>query len=292
MKRLISKFIPVLMIIGAISLISWAASSPKFSVFESRGVIADDQRELFIFVSLLSLLVIIPVFSLTAFIAWRYRESNNKSNYSPNWEGSRVLEAIWWLVPAGLIGLLSVIIWQSSHRLDPFKPISSNKEPLVVQVIAMEWKWLFIYPEEDIATVNELYMPVDRPLELQLTADAPMSAIWIPQLGGQIYAMSGMRTKLNLEAREIGVYNGLSTNINGEGFAGMTFKAHAVKNSDFDNWVAFADSSEVYLNDENYEQLSEQSQNNPVSYYSGSDNIFTKVLARYAHIGPKGEAHH
>ena len=182
-----------------------------------------------IFAALLSLVVVIPVFAMTIYIVWRYRESNQKAKYSPDWDHNSKVETIWWLIPTLLIVVLSVVTWNSSHSLDPFKPIKSSVKPLRVQVIALQWKWLFIYPEQGVASTNILELPVDRPINFEVTADAPMNSFWIPQLGGQIYAMAGMSTQLHLMASEAGTYAGASANLSGKGFAKMKFDTKAVQ---------------------------------------------------------------
>ncbi len=235
-----------------------------------------------IFASLLSLVVVIPVFGLTFWIAWKYRASNTRARYRPDWDGSRVLEAIWWLVPLVLIMVLSVVTWKSSHDLDPFRPLSSNVKPLTVQVVALDWKWLFIYPEQHIASVNYLQFPVGTPLNFQITADAPMNSFWIPKLGGQIYAMAGMSTELHLMADTPGTFPGSSANISGRGFAGMTFEAKASSGAEFRDWVNMIKRSPRTLDESTYRVLAKPSENNPHAYYTANDhNLYDKVVLQY-----------
>ncbi|HEY5806112.1 MAG TPA: ubiquinol oxidase subunit II, partial [Candidatus Saccharimonadales bacterium] len=210
------------------------------AILEPKGLIALQQRDLIFFTALLSLLVIVPVYALTIFIVWKYRAVNKKTKYTPDWDGHKGIEALWWTVPCAIILVLSVVTWQTSHKLDPYQPIRSPKKPLTIQVVALEWKWLFIYPEQNIATVNYFQIPENTPINFEITSDAPMNSFWIPQLGSQIYAMPGMTTTLNLIADEPGKYNGASANISGAGFASMRFVAEAVPRADFDNWVAKA----------------------------------------------------
>lgn len=238
------------------------------AVLSSQGQIADEQRKLIIFSALLSLIVVIPVFVMTILFAWRYRENNQQANYSPDWDHDNKIEAVWWLVPTILIVILSVITWQSTHRLDPFQPLTSDVKPLRVQAVALQWKWLFIYPEEEIASVNYLSIPVNRPINMEITADAPMNSFWVPELAGQIYAMNGMSTKLHLIANQVGNYPGRSANISGRGFAGMQFTVAAESSEDFQQWLSLAKSSNLHLNEKTYRQLAQPSQSSPVTVYS------------------------
>jgi cytochrome o ubiquinol oxidase subunit 2 len=232
------------------------------------------------------LIVVIPVFILTGYIAIKYREGNKSARYSPDFDHSPLVEGLWWAIPFIIIAILSVMAWNSSHSLDPFKPITSDKEPLKIQVVAMQWKWLFIYPEQGIASVNMAHLPVDRPVNFEITSDAPMNSFWIPQLGGQIYAMAGMRTKLHLIADTPGYYHGQSANISGSGFAGMTFTARACQPPDFEKWLAEVKNSSQDLTMANYDQLAEPSKNNPASYYSQADDgLFDAVIAKYMSPG-------
>ncbi len=251
-------------------------------VLSPQGPVGQKERYLIILAAALSLVVVIPVFILLAVFAIRYREGNTKAKYDPNSDHSRILEFIWWAVPLALILILAGITWRSSHELDPFKPLSSPVQPLDIQVVAMDWKWLFIYPKQNIATVNFVEFPVDTPLNFEITADAPMNSFWIPQLGGQIYAMSGMSTYLHLMATSPGDYRGSSANISGEGFAGMKFIAKADSQSDFDQWVKLVGQTRDKLSLAAYNKLALPSKNNPIGYYSSVDkDLFNKVVLKY-----------
>jgi len=202
-----------------IALLILVSRNAHFAVLDPKGVIATQQRDLMKKVLLLMFIVTIPVFALTAFIVWRYREGKDAA-YKPDWDHNRLAETIWWGIPLVIILLISGLTWTSSHKLDPFRKIeASNSEPIKIQVVALDWKWLFIYPKYNIATVNMAQIPEDTPIDFEVTADAPMNSFWIPQLGGQIYAMSGMATHLNLMADQPGEYRGSSANLSGEGFA-------------------------------------------------------------------------
>lgn len=252
------------------------------AVLSPAGVVGQKERNLMLVAALLSLIVVLPVFGLTFWIAWKYRAGNTKAHYRPDFHGSRRLETIWWLVPLALISVLSVVTWQSSHDLDPFKSLNSSVKPLKIQVVALDWKWLFIYPDQHIASVNFLQVPVNTPLNFQITADAPMNSFWIPKLGGQIYAMSGMSTQLHLMADKPGDYQGSSANISGRGFAGMKFIARASSETDYRTWVNQVKQSPRTLDETTYRQLAQPSENTKPVYYTADDqNLYDKVVLQY-----------
>lgn len=261
----------------------WLLLRGDIAVLDPQGEIADKERNLIIFASLLSLLVVIPVFVMTFVIAWRYREGNHRARYTPDWDHSRLAESIWWGIPLALILVLSVVTWKSSHDLDPFKPLSSTTKPLNVQVIALQYKWLFIYPEQHIASVNWLQLPEDTPINFSITADAPMNSFWIPKLGGQIYAMNGMSTKLHLMADAPGDYEGSSANISGEGFADMHFTARVTAGNDFREWINQMKQAPEQLNLEAYLKLAEPSTPRQPQAYSWSEaGLYDWVVTRYS----------
>ena len=263
----------------------------NLAVLNPKGTIAQDQMDLIVFTSALSLLIVVPVFALTIYISLKYRAGNKKAKYNPEWDHSRTAEAIWWIVPLALITVLAVVTWVTTHKLDPYKPLASDKKPITVQVIALQWKWLFIYPDQNIATVNYLQFPEDTPVNFQITADAPMNSFWIPQLGGQVYAMAGMQTKLHLQASSIGEYRGSSANISGEGFAGMAFTAKATSESDFTKWVANSKKSDKELTTAEYDALARPSEKNPPATYTISDKkLYDAVMAKYMTPGMSPES--
>jgi cytochrome o ubiquinol oxidase subunit II len=267
---------------GALLLLTWYLSSQNVQVLNPKGAIGLEQRNLMIFTAILSIVVIVPVFSMAIFIALKYREDNSKSKYTPNWDGNKVIESIWWGIPVVLIIIIATVTWTTTHKLDPYKPIDSDKKSLTIQVVALDWKWLFIYPEQRIATVNIAQFPVDRSIDFEITADAPMNSFWIPQLGGQIYAMPGMTTHQHLAASEVGEYRGSSANISGEGFAGMKFIAKATSNEDFIKWIEQTKKSGNSLTSESYKELAKQSKDNPATYYGSVDtSLFTDILMKY-----------
>lgn len=278
--------------LGVVLVVVYLLRDYNFAVLNPRGIIAERQRQLIVFTTLLGLLVILPVFALTFFIAWRYRESNTSARYSPDWDRNLLFETLWWGIPTIIIGILSVVIWQSSHELDPYRQLASNNRPITIQVVALQWKWLFIYPEQHIATVNYVQFPKDTPVNFQITADAPMNSFWIPQLGGQMYAMAGMSTKLNLMADQTGSFRGSSANISGRGFSGMNFIAKASSDNDFKIWVNQVKQSQNRLDTDSYARLSKPSIGGSNSYTYGDTGLYDTVLLKYMAPGTDAHAMH
>lgn len=272
-----------------ISALVWFLRGTDIPVLNPQGSIADQQRDLIIVALLLSAIVVLPVFILTFFIAWKYRASNHKAKYTPDWQSSRLLETIWWGIPCVIILVLSVITWQTSHSLDPYRPLESSVRPVQVQVVALQWKWLFIYPEYQVASVNMLHIPEKTPINFTITADAPMNSFWIPSLGGQVYAMSGMSTKLHLIANETGEYAGKSANISGEGFARMNFTVKSVSQSDFTAWAGATQKSSPALDQARYNELAKPSELKRPEFYSLKDNdLYDTIVMKYMGHGHGG----
>lgn len=274
----------VAFLIVAVAAVFWAMiKNYSFDVLQPAGGVAQEQLDLIVFASLLSLIVIIPVFVMTFFIVWKYRVTNPRAGaYKPNWASSKLAEAIWWGIPILLILILGVTIFISSHRLDPYRERTTNVAPLKVQVIALEWRWLFIYPEQGIASINYLHIPVDRPINFQITADAPMNSFWIPKLGGQVYAMNGMSTKLHLDAHTTGDFTGKSANISGEGYSDMTFRTHVSEQAEFDAWITQAQMSQGSLTLDTYESIAKPSvDKTEVSYRLTSPEVYDTVIMKY-----------
>jgi cytochrome o ubiquinol oxidase subunit 2 len=223
------------------------------------GPIASFQLHQLWQVTLIVLIVVVPVLVGVPLLAWRYRYSNTKAQYAPHWDFSTALEYPMWLIPAAIVVVLSVLVWIDAHKLDPYRPIASSKPPLEVQVVGLDWKWLFIYPEYHIATVGEMAFPQDRPVSMRLTTDTVMQAFMIPELGGQIYAMPGMVTQLNLKADKDGSFEGMNTQYNGDGFHAQHFQAVAMKSQDFDRWVEAVQAKGAALNQTGYRLLAKSS---------------------------------
>lgn len=251
-------------------------------VLNPKGIIGLKEKDLMITMTLLMLIVVVPVFLLTAFVIWKYRASNPKGAYKPDWDGSHLAETIWWGLPFVIVGIMGVITWKSCVELDPFRPLEGAKKPLTVQVVALQWKWLFIYPEQGVATVNLLQIPEKTPINFIITADAPMNSFWIPQLGGQIYAMAGMTSKLHLIADQVGTFYGLSANISGVGFAGMNFLTKATTEEEFDLWVSSAKDSSNLLTLEEYNHLVIPSENSPEKVYTlKEESLYDQIIMKY-----------
>lgn len=257
-------------------------SGKNVAVLNPKGIIAQEQKNLFIIGILLSAIIVIPVFIMTAVIAYKYREGNRGASYQPDWDGSRLYESLWWGIPFIIIGILSVITWNSSHSLEPGKPLASPVQPLHIQVISLDWKWLFIYPDQNIASVNYLQLPLNTPVSFKITSDSVMNSFWVPQLGGQIYAVPGMTSSLNLMASQAGDFRGSSANISGSGFSGMNFLARAGSAPDFDAWVTHTRRSPVGLTEQEYAVLAKPSKYSlPVFYSSATRGLFDSVIMKY-----------
>jgi cytochrome o ubiquinol oxidase subunit 2 len=285
--------LPALLISGC----NWVVMSPS-------GDIAVQQRDLVLISTGLMLLIIIPVIVLTLLFAYRYRQANKAAKYEPNWDHSIGLELLIWGVPLLIIIALGALTWTSTHLLDPYRPLgrisaqtsdvgenapigqlSDNQQtitggkPLDVQVVALDWKWLFIYPEYGIATVNELAAPVDRPLRFKMTSSSVMNAFYIPALAGMIYTMPGMATTLHAVINKPGNYEGFSSHYSGAGFSGMRFRFHGVSDAGFDAWVAKVRSGGGGLNRTNYMQLEKPSEKVPVRYFGAVDGgLFQAIV--------------
>jgi len=227
----------VLLLVALVVLVGWYLRRHTVDVLQPAGQIGQKERNLMEFTLLISLIVVVPVFCMLAFIVVRYRESNKHATYSPELEGNRAAEAVWWAIPAIIIGVISVVTWRSSYALDPFRPLDSTKQAVHIQAVSMDWKWLFIYPDRHMASVNEAFIPANTPVDFEITSDSVMTSFWVPQLGGQMYAMPGMSTNLNLEASRSGIFNGSTANIAGKGFSDMTFKVIAVPSGQYSNWM-------------------------------------------------------
>jgi cytochrome o ubiquinol oxidase subunit 2 len=254
----------------------------NFAVLSPKGWVALREKKLLITATLLMLIVVVPVLVMTVFFAFRYRATQKKAKYQPEWSHSTLAEVVWWGFPFLIIVALSILTWKSSHELDPYKPLESSVRPLEIQVVALQWKWLFIYPEQKIATVNFVQFPENTPINFEITSDAPMNSFWIPQLGGQIYAMSGMRSKLHLIAHEAGDYRGSSANISGKGFSGMVFLAKASSQEEFEAWASSMQRSSQELTAGVYEQLVLPSENTPATFYVlKEDNLFDGIIMKY-----------
>lgn len=245
-------------------------------LMNASGDVARQQGHLVVVSTMLMLLIIVPVIALTIWFAWRYRASNTEAKYEPDWDHSTGLELVIWGAPLLIIIALGLVTWISTHLLDPYRPlqrldadrkIAADVKPLNVEVVALDWKWLFIYPDQGIATVNELVAPVDVPINFKITASTVMNSLYIPALAGQIYAMPGMETSLHAVINQPGDYAGFSANYSGAGFSGMHFVFHGVNNEAFSKWVDTTKAGGGDLQRADYLQLVKPSVNEPVHRY-------------------------
>lgn len=254
----------------------------SFVTFFTAGQVAEHERNLMVFTLVVLMFVLIPVVVLTLWFAWRYRESNTKATHSPEWSHSSLLEVFLWGGPAVIIVVLGVMTWVSTHELDPYKPIESEHDAIQVEAISMDWKWLFIYPEQGVAVVNEMAMPVDVPVSMRLTSATVMNALMIPRLGSQMFAMSGMQTKLNFIANKPGTYFGKNYQYSGEGFDNMHFDAIATNREGFEQWVAKAKKADRTLDRAALEELEQPTHHEPVQYYSDIEpGLFEHVIKQF-----------
>lgn len=252
------------------------------TMLDPAGPVSAATRDLFFDSVGLMLVVVVPVFVLTAFVVWRYRAGNGKASYTPDWDGSRVVEIGIWFMPLLIVGMLWFIVWGRTHDLDPYKPIAVDTPPLVVQAVALDWQWLFIYPDENVAAVNRLVFPVGRPLAMELTSDTVMNSFSIPALGGQIYAMAGMETRLNLLADRSGTFIGRNTMFSGDGFAAQQFDAEATDAAGFEAFLSEARVSGSTLDAAAFEALSQPTIDGPVRLFSSVEgNLFNTVIASH-----------
>lgn len=276
---------PIIVSIVAIALFAmlwWLIDGVYIPVLMPSGEIANQQRDLFLFTVYLSAIIVVPVFILLGWFAWRYREGNPKTKYDPEWADNAWLEIVWWGIPILIIIALSIVTYITSHSLDPYRPIESDKEPVSVQVVALQWKWLFIYPELGMASVNDLTIPVDTPVHFTLSADAPMSTFWIPALGSQIYSMNAMSSQLNLIANEKGTFKGYNSNINGEGYSKMTFDVHSVDEDDFRQWHQRHATSSHTLDQQHLAELTEPGVVAEPMYMRLADkNLYNTIIMKY-----------
>lgn len=273
--------------LAALALLALPLASCNMVVLSPSGDIAAQQRDLIVIATILMLLIVVPVIFLTLFFAWRYRQSNATAKYDPEWHHSTRLEVVIWSAPLAIIIALGAITWISTHTLDPYRPldrispnqpVAADHKPLTVEVVALDWKWLFIYPELGIASVNELAAPVDTPIKFKITSATVMNSFYIPALAGQIYAMAGMETKLHAVINKPGTYEGLSANYSGAGFSHMRFKFLGMDQAGFDKWVADVKASGQTLDRATYMTLEKPSIKEPVHHYASTDEGLYRAI--------------
>ena len=282
----------VFVLLGGLSAyIIYFLKHSNVATLNPKGSVAAEQAHLIYLAVVIVLAIAVPTLVLLYFVAWKYRASNNKATYRPIASHGKAFVFSIWAIPTLAMLILAIILVPITQRLDPKKPVNNGKAPITIQVVALRWKWLFLYPEQQIATLNNITIPKDQPVTFELTADdAPMSSFWIPNVGGQIYAMTGHVNRLNLMATETGEYHGASAEINGPGFAGMRFTASVVSEQDFEKWIHHIKREPKQLDDLAYNILRKPSENEPAgSYYAYTPDLYNKVVMKYmgAHTNHK-----
>jgi cytochrome o ubiquinol oxidase subunit 2 len=259
-------------------------SSCHKGVLDPHGPVGAAERLMLYNATAIMLAVVGPVILLTLGFAWWFRSGNRHARYRPDWEYSGRIEVIVWAIPALVILFLGGIAWVGSHELDPPRALHSNTEPLEVQVVSLDWQWLFIYPGQHIASLNHLVVPAGVPLRFSLTSASVMNSFFIPQLGSQIYTMAGMTTHVNLQADERGTYEGLSAQFSGEGFSDMRFDVDAVPTEDFQAWVNTVRTKSGVLDETAYAQLARPSRvKGTATYAEVSAGLFAAIVAGRVH---------
>lgn len=284
MRRALLLALPVLALLSGCDMV----------VLSPSGYVAAQQRDLLIISTLLMLIIIIPVMGLIVIFAWRYNASR-KSTYTPNWHHSTSLELVIWAAPLLIVIALGAITWVGTHKLDPFRPLDRIGErrpipegvaPIEIEVVALNWKWMFIYPQYGVATVNEAAVPIDRPINFRLTSQDVMNAFYVPALAGMIYAMPGMQSRLHAVMNLPGDYEGFSANYSGAGFSGMRFRFHGMDTEGFDAWVEGVRASEARLGRSDYLSLAQPSENVPPASFGTVDpDLFRRIVNRCVEEG-------
>jgi cytochrome o ubiquinol oxidase subunit II len=278
-RRLVLRLAPlaVALLLGGCD---WAVLDPK-------GPIGDANKTILIDSVAIMLAIVVPTIAATLAAAWWYRSSNTRAQYLPDFEYSGQLELIVWAIPLLTIMLLGGVAWIGSHDLDPARPLVSKGEPLDVQVVSLDWKWLFIYPDQHVASVNRLVIPAGTPIRFSLTSGSVMTAFFVPQLGSMIYTMNRMRTQLNLAADQPGTFRGLAAHLSGDGFADMHFEVEAKSSEDFYTWLGKARADGPELTPESYVELSKQTViPAPFTFRTVADGLFEKILDQTLPPGP------
>jgi cytochrome o ubiquinol oxidase subunit 2 len=279
---------------GAMWLVAvgWAGLSHAEGVLDPQGPIAAAERTLLLNATAIMLVVIFPVMVLTVVFAWWYRASNTRATYAPNWSHSGRIEFVVWSIPAMVIMLLAAVAWGSAHLLDPARALSADQKPIRIEVVSLDWKWLFIYPDLGIATLNQITVPQGTPIEFMLTSTNVMNAFWVPQLGSMIYTMPGMTTHLNLLATNAGDFAGFSANFSGDGFSDMRFTVHAVPAAGYSSWLEAARGAAVKLDGAGYAQLAQSGTDVSLKTYGGVMPGLSERIERDSIGTPMGPGGH
>jgi cytochrome o ubiquinol oxidase subunit II len=281
--------------IGAVAAAAWTLGGCSTVVLNPAGDVAHQEADLLLWATGLMLLIILPVMALTVIFAWRYRETNQDAPYAPDWDHSTGLELVIWATPLMIIIALGALTWVGSHTLDPYRPldrtgpgraVAANARPLEIEVVSLDWKWLFIYPEQGIATVNRLVLPVDRPVHFRMTSSSVMNTFWVPSMAGMVYTMPGMETTLHAVLNRPGSFAGLSGNYSGAGFSGMNFRTFSVPTGEFDKWVAGVRGKGAKLDAASYLKLEMPSQDVAPFAFGGIDpGLYPRIVAMCVHPG-------
>ncbi len=286
--RFLSRCLPCLFSVFAAAILLTGCS--HMPLLFPKGPIGDVNRFAILAAVALMQIVVIPVFILGIWFARKYRATNTKSRYTPKWSYSKKIDLTIWLVPVAIIIVLGTLSWITTHRIDPYKPIDSEVKPLTIEAVALDWKWLFIYPDYDVAVVNQLVFPARVPLNFKLTSDSVMSSFFIPQLGSQIYAMAGRRTRLHLMADQEGTFSGHNQQFSGSGYPDMHFEAIATSREEFDAWLEKTRQSSETLDLARFESLEKPSKGYPVTTFSSvKPDLFEYIIGKYRPDDKKGD---
>lgn len=280
--KTIKFFLILFAILATFYSIFFVFTGEKVQVFQPKGTIAKQELELILFNLTMMLSILTPTFILLLITAWKYRTNNKQAKYDPEKKHGKLNQTILWILPAIVVAIMAIVTWKQTHHLDPYKPLGAKDEEMTIQVIALDWKWLFIYPDQGIATLNFVQFPEKKAIRFELTADgSPMNSFWIPHLSGQIYCMTGMVTPLHLMADGVGSYPGRAAEINGKGYAKMTFVAQSSTKEDFDKWINEVKQSPLKLDDKLYAELIKPSVGNlPQSYSHVEKDLFETVVMK------------
>jgi cytochrome o ubiquinol oxidase subunit 2 len=287
MKKIIRLIFVGIMLLGTVLIFT---GCDQLLLFNPKGPVGDSERSLIIISFVLMLIVVIPVFIMAFWFSLKYRASNTRATYAPKWDYSAVIDWVIWLVPVLIVTVLAYLAWSSTFSLDPYKSIHSENKPLRIEVVSMDWNWLFIYPDKDIAVVNELVLPSGVPVNFRLTSATVMTSFFIPQLGSQIYAMAGMQTRLHLLADEPGTYTGQNQEFSGDGYADMHFQVKVTSSEQFEEWVKKVKQSPDKLDLVRYEKLSRPTNGGlNIQFGSVRPGLFEHIMSEY--MGWMGNTH-
>ncbi|MDF2117076.1 ubiquinol oxidase subunit II [Roseiarcaceae bacterium H3SJ34-1] len=249
-------------------------------VLDPQGPVGAAEKLILFNALAIMLVIVVPTIAATLAFAWWFRASNSRALYRPYWAFSGTLELIVWAIPALVVIFLGGIAWFGSHALDPYRPLPGKAQPVEIEVVSLDWKWLFIYPQDGMAAVNQLVIPVGKAVHFRLTSSGVMNSFFVPQLGSQIYTMAGMTSQLSLQADRAGTYNGLSAQFSGEGFSGMRFEVRAVASDDYAAWIAGTKAAGPRLDQAAYADLAKPSKNvAPGTYREVEAGLFDSIVS-------------